>query len=188
MDRRNCLKMMGLGTIFPAISKADEITSKIKNLNDNDKPVQVKCNPCSGVIKTVNYDSIACSGSLSEQCTTAKHIVDFENDVAEMGSVVSSQDHRVFKKQRYDEKPVGILLNNIASPFDIESNNSLDPTIKASIASTGIVLLHSEDKFRINEDVYSYNGKVTSWTRGTVIGKAVSSSDEDGFVKVKLNV
>lgn len=128
----------------------------------------------------------------------------FMNETAERGMVVSADpnNENCVRKQQGNEKPLGILLNDVVS-FDFTRQlyipwfDEIAMGGKVEVVTDGEVTIKCEcpaGGIKPNDYIYSYKGtpygegKYSSFCMDPRIGTSLSYSDEDGYVKIQLDI
>ncbi len=104
--------------------------------------------------------------------------------------------YAVVRPGKHSGQPIGILLNDVVNT-DFSQGSGLSfnrekVTVgsKVTVFQQGTVLVGSFDEDVIVGEKIFYNskGNLTTKPNGRPIGTAMSSSDEDGFVKVRIEL
>jgi hypothetical protein len=119
---------------------------------------------------------------------TVVELVKFESDM-------QGGQYSVVRPGSHSGQPIGILMESMVQ-IDLRTNHlnyykdEVAVGSKVTILQDGWIVAGSFDKpVQVGEPIY-YNtaGRLTTEPTGKPIGIALSSSDEDGFVKVKITL
>ena len=126
----------------------------------------------------------------------------FKEDILTMGDLVygkvglsgTYQTCRSFKKRKMGDRLLGVSGHDVVK-LDLEKepvpmNNPVITGGKIMIINTGtIVALLKQNRIPIGQAIYvSKKGKFTWRNHGPYIGQTCSAQDEDGYVKIALNI
>jgi hypothetical protein len=119
----------------------------------------------------------------------------FMSECADRGTIVSCKNEHEVHRQRAFENPIGVLLNDVVDidmvrqPIGYYHNDEAKAMLgdRVSIVTKGKLIMCVDGRAVAGEAAWSYNGNVNSHG-GIRIGTFLSSSDDEGFAKVQIDM
>ena len=193
MERRNFLK--AVASLFPA-AVAAQVVAKPSDAATKPRPAREtlpKIIKKPSTLKADRYVPSTYTGGFCD-CPAEKGMV---VELVGFTPSIGGGQYPIVRPGSHSGQPLGILLQDVVhcnlslevSP-ELLHNDKVQVGSKVSIAQDGWVTVGQFDKpVQIGEQIYyDQAGRLTTAPTGKPIGVALSGSDADGFVKIKVQL